>query len=70
MIQYQILKTNITRTLWQTVRRVTKEILEVKGLTVGIILSLACRSISKIASFWMKLLNATLIIQQGVLQIQ
>ena len=33
MIQYQILKTNITRTVWQTVRRITDEILGVKGLT-------------------------------------
>ena len=33
MIQYQTLKTNITRTVWQTVRRITDEILGVKGLT-------------------------------------
>ena len=26
MIQYQILQTNITRTVWQTVRRITNEI--------------------------------------------
>ena len=32
MIQYQILQTNITRTIWQTVRRITNEILGVKGL--------------------------------------
>ena len=32
MIQYQILQTNITRTVWQTVRRITYEILGVKGL--------------------------------------
>ena len=32
MIQYQILKTNITRTVLQTVRRITNEILGVKGL--------------------------------------
>ena len=31
-IQYQILQTNIMRTVWQTVRRITKEILGVKGL--------------------------------------
>ena len=31
MIQYQILKTNITRTKWHTVRRITSEILGVKG---------------------------------------
>ena len=32
LIQYQILQTNIMRTVWQTVRRTTKEILGVKGL--------------------------------------
>ena len=32
MIQYQILEINITRTKWQTVRRITKEILGVKRL--------------------------------------
>ena len=32
MIQYQILQTSITRTIWQTVRRNTNEILGVKGL--------------------------------------
>ena len=32
LIQYQILKTNITRTVWQTLGRITKEILGVKGL--------------------------------------
>ena len=32
MIQYQILQTNITRTVWQTIRRITHEILGVKGL--------------------------------------
>ena len=31
-IQYQILQTNTTRTVWQTVRRITNEILGVKGL--------------------------------------
>ena len=30
LIQYQILQTNITRIIWQTVRRITNEILEVK----------------------------------------
>ena len=30
--QYQILQTNITRTILQTVRRITHEILGVKGL--------------------------------------
>ena len=32
LIQYQILQTNITRTEWQTVRRITNEIVGVKGL--------------------------------------
>ena len=31
LIQYQILQTNITRTVWQIVRRITDEILGVKG---------------------------------------
>ena len=31
-IQYQILKTNFAKTVWQTVRRITNEILGVKGL--------------------------------------
>ena len=31
MIQYQILQTNITRTVWWTVRRVTNKILELQG---------------------------------------
>ena len=31
LIQYQILQTNITRTVWQTVRRITNEIVGVKG---------------------------------------
>ena len=36
LIQYQILQTNITRTVWQTVRRITNEILGVKGLRLTI----------------------------------
>ena len=32
LIEYQILQTNMTRTVWQTVRRITNEILGVKGL--------------------------------------
>ena len=32
LIQYQILQTNIMRIIWQTVRRITNEILGVKGL--------------------------------------
>ena len=33
MIQYQILRTNIIRIVSQIVRRITNEILDVKGLT-------------------------------------
>ena len=32
LIQYQILQTNITRIIWQIVRRITNDILRVKGL--------------------------------------
>ena len=32
LIQFQILQTNITRTVWQTVGRITNEILGVKEL--------------------------------------
>ena len=32
MIQSQILQPNITRTVWQTVRRIADEILGIKGL--------------------------------------
>ena len=32
MIQYQILHTNIARTVCQTIRRITNEVLGVKGL--------------------------------------
>ena len=32
LIQYEILQTNITRTVWKTVRRITNEILGVQGL--------------------------------------
>ena len=35
LIQFQILQTNITRTAWQTVSRITNEILGVKGLMVN-----------------------------------
>ena len=31
IIQYQILQTNIQRTVWEIVRRITNEILGVKG---------------------------------------
>ena len=33
MIQYQILQTNITRTVWEIIRRITNKILGVRGLT-------------------------------------
>ena len=32
LIQYQILQTNITRIVWQIVRRITNDILRVRGL--------------------------------------
>ena len=35
MIRYQIFQTNIVRIVWQTVRRITKEIFGVKGLRRG-----------------------------------
>ena len=35
MIQYRILQMNTTRTVWQTVRRITDEILGVKGLALA-----------------------------------
>ena len=34
MIQYQILQTKITRTVWQPLRRIANEILGVTGLTL------------------------------------
>ena len=34
MIQYQILQTNISRTVWETVGRINNEILGVKGLNL------------------------------------
>ena len=34
MIQYQILQIDIIRVVWQTVKRITNKILEVKGLKV------------------------------------
>ena len=33
LIQYRILQTTIIRTVWETVRRITNEILVVKGLS-------------------------------------
>ena len=38
LIRYQILHTNITRTVWQTVRRITNEISGVRGLRVTVLL--------------------------------
>ena len=34
-MQYQILQTNIVRIIWQTVRRITNEILGVEGLHIS-----------------------------------
>ena len=34
-MQYQILQTNIVRIMWQTVRRITNEILGVEGLNIS-----------------------------------
>ena len=47
LIQYQIGRTNIKRIVWQTVRRITNEILRVKGL------------IDNDANAWKYLSNAT-----------
>ena len=38
MIQYQILQTNIMRIVWKMVRRITNEILGVKGLGKKVLL--------------------------------
>ena len=59
MIQYQILRTNITRTIWQTVRRNYNGILEVKGLSGHPVLR-AKLSVTKFCSlkhFFSPLLN-------------
>ena len=34
-MQYQILQTNMMRIIWQTVRRITNEILRVEGLNIS-----------------------------------
>ena len=34
LIQYQILQTNIMRIIWQTVKRITNEILGVTGISL------------------------------------
>ena len=47
LIQYQILQTNIMRIIWQTVRRISNEILVVKGLTLYLqysILQIGCEN--------------------------
>ena len=49
MIQYQILQTNITRTVWETVRRISDEILMIScercvRIIIGDIISLLCQS--------------------------
>ena len=49
-MQYQTLQINITRTIWQTVRRITNEILGVKVLLLAIV---ACTR----SSFFFWLLN-------------
>ena len=36
LIQYQILQTKITSNVWQIVRRITKDIMGVKGLTSSV----------------------------------
>ena len=41
MVQYQILQTDIKRTVWEILRRTTNEILGVKGLKLSPGLSLA-----------------------------
>ena len=43
LMQYQILQTNITRIVWQTIRRITNEILGVKRLS----------SLRKVFPFWL-----------------
>ena len=42
MIQYQIFQTNITRTVWQTVRRIATEILGVQEIKVFSLLLIGC----------------------------
>ena len=43
LIQYQILQTNITGTVWQTVRRITNEIMGDKGLIRSLVVSVCFR---------------------------
>ena len=51
LIQYQILQTNITRTVGQTVRRISNEILGVKELTIGSFSQLADIELTEKFSF-------------------
>ena len=46
LIQYQILQTNITKTVWQTVTRITNENLGVKGLRTKKVTHKVQRSVS------------------------
>ena len=52
LIQYQILQTNTTRTVWQTVRRITNEILGVKGL-INVIIYLGDTDLKLVACVWL-----------------
>ena len=56
MIQYQILQTNITRTVWQTVKRITNEIFEVKGL-VSVLRKKTNKTDIKILLIWINSVN-------------
>ena len=72
LIKYQILQTNITRTVWQTVWRITNEILGVTGLSSyastgnckKIIVEQKCQStgITTIFSYKTEKLNTNLLI--------
>ena len=49
-MQYQILDTNITRTIWQTVRRITGEISGDKGLMMTSSMHLSSNRLYKLKS--------------------
>ena len=49
-MQYQILETNITRTIWQTVRRITGEISGDKGLMMTSSMHLSSNRLYKLKS--------------------
>ena len=57
MIQYQIPQTDIKRTVWEIVRRITNEILGVKGLKLSPGLSLAQLLILVMFRYWTKRTN-------------